>query len=83
MQPASGPEAERPRPLIVGIGASAGGLEAIQSFLSTVPPDTGFVYVVVQHLAPRDTSMLAELLGHHAQVPVIEAEPYRRTICPE
>ena len=56
---ASGPAA----PLIVGIGASAGGLEAFRSFFASTGPDTGMAYVLVQHLSPDHKSMLADLLG--------------------
>ncbi|HEX4893523.1 MAG TPA: chemotaxis protein CheB, partial [Hyphomicrobiaceae bacterium] len=55
---------------MVGIGASAGGLEAFQAFLSTAPPDGGLAYVLVQHLDPNHESMLAELLGRHTELPV-------------
>src|SRR5580692_4072607 len=47
---------------IVGIGASAGGLEAFTQLLSTVPLDTGLAFVLVQHLDPQHGSMLAEIL---------------------
>ncbi|WP_222101906.1 chemotaxis protein CheB [Methylomonas koyamae] len=49
-------------PTIIGIGASAGGLEAIEQFLSQVPPNCGAAFVVVQHLDPTHQCMLAELL---------------------
>ena len=38
---------------VVGIGASAGGLEALESFLTHMPPDTGMAFIVVQHLSPK------------------------------
>ncbi len=66
---ASGPAA----PLIVGIGASAGGLEAFRSFFASSGPDTGIAYVLVQHLSPDHKSMLADLLGKSTSMPVIEA----------
>ena len=47
---------------IVGIGASAGGLEALKSLLSAMPTETGAAYVVVQHLAPNQRSTLHEIL---------------------
>ena len=47
---------------IVGIGASAGGLEAIEQFLSNVPPDSGMAFVVVQHLDPNHKDIMCELL---------------------
>ena len=47
---------------IVGIGASAGGLEAIELFLKNVPPDSGMAYIVVQHLDPNHESIMPELI---------------------
>ncbi|MEO6566500.1 MAG: chemotaxis protein CheB, partial [Casimicrobiaceae bacterium] len=47
---------------IVGIGASAGGLEALAQFFSRVPVGSGLAYIVVQHLDPTQKAMLAELL---------------------
>ena len=54
--------------LIVGIGASAGGLAAFKTFLANTPPDTGIGFVLVQHLAPDHKSLLVELLN--AQSPI-------------
>jgi two-component system, chemotaxis family, CheB/CheR fusion protein len=62
------------RGLIVGIGASAGGLTAFKSFLSNVPSDSGMAFVLVQHLSPDYKSMLADLLGMSTDMPVLEAE---------
>jgi two-component system CheB/CheR fusion protein len=61
-------------PPIVGIGASAGGLEAFSRLISHLPPRTGLAYVLVQHLDPRHDSMLAELLGRTTSVVVRQAE---------
>ena len=58
---------------IVGIGASAGGIEALRGFFQHVPPRNGIAFVVVLHLAPDHTSMLAEVLGNWTQMPVREA----------
>jgi len=55
---------------IVGVGASAGGLEAFQTFLSAAPADAGLAYVLVQHLDPNHESMLADLLGRRTEMPV-------------
>lgn len=55
---------------VVGLGASAGGLEAFQNFLAAAPPDAGLAYVLVQHLDPNHESMLAELLGRRTPMPV-------------
>jgi two-component system, chemotaxis family, CheB/CheR fusion protein len=59
---------------IVGIGASAGGLEALEQFLEHVPRRSGLAYVVVQHLDPTHKARLAELLQRVAPIPVREAE---------
>ena len=58
--------------VVVGIGASAGGLEAFTQLLANLPPDTGMAYVLVQHLAPAHESLLAELLGRQATIPVTQ-----------
>lgn len=57
---------------IVGIGASAGGLLALEEFLSHVPPRSGLAYVVVQHLDPTLKAVLAELLQRVTTLPVRE-----------
>jgi two-component system CheB/CheR fusion protein len=57
---------------IVGIGASAGGLEAFTSFLQKVPVDSGMAFVLIQHLDPSQPSRLAELLGRVSIIPVQE-----------
>ncbi len=59
---------------IVGIGASAGGLEALQSLLSSLPSNLGFSYVVIQHLSPDYKSLLSEILSKYTDMPVIQAE---------
>ncbi|MES2162558.1 MAG: chemotaxis protein CheB [Pseudomonadota bacterium] len=59
---------------VVGIGASAGGLDPICEFLVSVPPASGFAYVVVQHLDPTHKAMLAELLQRVTRMPVHEIE---------
>lgn len=58
---------------IVGIGASAWGLLALEEFLSHVPFNSGMAYVIVQHLDPHREGMLVELLQRHATIPVEEA----------
>jgi two-component system CheB/CheR fusion protein len=55
---------------VVGLGASAGGLEAFQNFLAAAPPTAGLAYVLVQHLDPNHESMLAELLSRRTTMPV-------------
>ena len=57
---------------IVGVGASAGGLEAFEQLLVSLPHDTGMAFVLVQHLAPKHESILSELLAKSTRMPVIE-----------
>ena len=59
---------------VVGIGASAGGLEALEQFFSAVPPRSGMAFVVIQHLDPTHPSAMASLLKRHTAMPVAEAE---------
>src|SRR5436190_4955892 len=58
--------------LVVGLGASAGGLEALEEFFDHVPAETGIAYVVVTHLAPGRVSLLPDLLGRHAKLPILQ-----------
>ncbi|MGV8921857.1 MAG: chemotaxis protein CheB [Thermomonas sp.] len=62
-----------PPRLIVGIGASAGGLEAFKTFFSHMPVDSEMAFVLVQHLAPEHTSLLGELVGRSTTMPVVDA----------
>ena len=55
---------------IVGIGASAGGLEACSALLKNLPLDTGLAFVVIQHLDPNHESMLPKLLARVTKIPV-------------
>jgi two-component system CheB/CheR fusion protein len=59
---------------IIGIGASAGGLEAIHELFDNMPPDTSFSFVIIQHLSPDYKSLMAELLSKHTQMKVTEVE---------
>ncbi len=54
---------------VVGIGASAGGLEALVQFFSVMPTNSGFAFVVVQHLSPDFKSVMDELLSRHSSMP--------------
>jgi two-component system, chemotaxis family, CheB/CheR fusion protein len=54
----------------VGIGASAGGVSALQTFFQELPPDTGAAFVVIVHLEPTYTSELPEILARKTQMPV-------------
>ncbi len=67
------PLVEAPFP-IVGIAASAGGLEAFTQLLSHLPLDTGMAFVLIQHLAPDHKSMLTEILSRTTQLPVREVQ---------
>ncbi|MEO7317545.1 MAG: CheR family methyltransferase [Chthoniobacteraceae bacterium] len=57
---------------VVGVGASAGGLEALRALLGALPVDTGMGFVIVQHLAPEHASSLAEILARSTKMPVCE-----------
>jgi len=59
---------------IVGIGASAGGLIALEDFFRNTPCDTGMAFLVVQHLDPTQKTLLPELLQRYTDMPVQEAE---------
>jgi two-component system, chemotaxis family, CheB/CheR fusion protein len=67
-----------PATRVVGIGASAGGLSALEEFLSRVPPHSGLAYIVVQHLDPTHKALLAELLQRITPMPVREATRNQR-----
>lgn len=60
--------------LVVGIGASAGGLDAFRAFLANTPPQSGMAFVLVQHLDPHHRSLLVELLSSYTAMPVAHAE---------
>ncbi len=70
--PATSPRAENL--LIAGIGASAGGLEAVSSLIQSLPVDTGIAFVLVHHLDPRHRSALVEILSKSTRMPVREAQ---------
>jgi two-component system CheB/CheR fusion protein len=63
---------------VVGIGASAGGLEAFRQFFITMPSESGIAFVLIQHLAPDHESLMAELLGRYTTMPVVEVEDRMR-----
>ena len=60
--------------LIVAIGASAGGIEALENFFAHMPSDAGMAFVVIQHLAPDHTSVLAQLLARYTEMPVEQVQ---------
>src|SRR5438477_366799 len=65
---------------VVGIGASAGGIDAFRSLLGALPADTGMAYVVVQHLSPDHPSFLAQTLARFASMPVLEIQDGTRLV---
>ena len=73
---------------VVGIGASAGGMDAVTQLLRALPTDTGLSFVVIQHLAPDHASNLAEILSRATNMPVgevrdePEVEPNRVYVIP-
>ena len=61
-------------PHVAALGASAGGLEALQQFFKNAPPDSGMAFVVIQHLSPDYKSMMVELLSKNTAMPVRRVE---------
>ncbi len=61
-------------PIIVGIGASAGGLEALQEFFENLPDNPGLTFVIVQHLSPDYKSLMDELLSRHTRMNIYKVE---------
>ncbi|MDR3436947.1 chemotaxis protein CheB [Telmatospirillum sp.] len=87
MPKSSPPQAEEPRPrpsetispgesadfLVVGLGASAGGLDACRKFVGALPAGNGMAFILVQHLDPTHESMMVDLLASHTVMPVCQA----------
>lgn len=71
--PSTGLLSEPPGFLIVGIGASAGGLEAMEEFFRHMPPGRGMAFVVVSHQHAGHVSLLPSLLSKYTAMPVVEA----------
>ncbi|MGA1561114.1 MAG: chemotaxis protein CheB, partial [bacterium] len=70
----SNEELSNPAPrFVVGLGASAGGLDSLEKFFKKMPPDNGLAFVVVQHLSPDYKSMMVELLSKHTRMKVQHA----------
>jgi two-component system CheB/CheR fusion protein len=61
------------KPYVVAIGASAGGLDALERFFDELDADSGAVFVVIQHLSPDHKSMMDNLLARHTRMPVLMA----------
>ncbi|MGD0397292.1 MAG: chemotaxis protein CheB [Syntrophobacteraceae bacterium] len=75
--PPEGETVEKSFP-IVALGASAGGLEALQDFFDNMPSDSGMAFMVIQHLNPTGKSMLGAILQKHTQMEVLDAEDEMR-----
>jgi two-component system, chemotaxis family, CheB/CheR fusion protein len=72
---AAGNEQSSQKPFpIIGVGASAGGLEAFNQLLSNLPDNSGMAFVLVQHLDPKHESRLGDILSRAARMPVLEAK---------
>ncbi|HEX9075809.1 MAG TPA: chemotaxis protein CheB [Anaerolineae bacterium] len=75
VQPAGSPSTQSPSSIpIVGVGASAGGLEAFTQLLRALPADAGMAFVLIQHLDPAHDSLLTELLTKATEMPVYQVE---------
>src|SRR5262249_54457715 len=59
---------------VVGMGASAGGLEAFSDFFRTLPEKSGMAFVLIQHLPPQRESMMVEILAKRTKIPVVEVK---------
>ena len=59
---------------VVGIGASAGGLDAFRKFFDALSPDLGMAFILIQHLDPTHQSMMVDLLAGHTPMTVQQAE---------
>jgi two-component system, chemotaxis family, CheB/CheR fusion protein len=68
------PKSKEPSFSVVGIGASAGGLEALRDFFGPMPEDTGAAFVIIQHLEPHHESMLAQVLTPFTKMNVVQVE---------
>ncbi|HEX6278225.1 MAG TPA: chemotaxis protein CheB, partial [Polyangiaceae bacterium] len=69
-QPDRAPETPSPTFRIVGVGASAGGLESLERFFGAMPADSGMAFVVVQHLSPDFKTLMAELLARYSEMSI-------------
>src|SRR5215469_100172 len=71
------------RVTIAGIGASAGGIEALREFFDAVPANLGLAYVVIVHLAPDHNSELAAIIGRRTKMPVAEVSDQKLELKPD
>ena len=65
---------------VVGIGASAGGLDALRLLLAKLPIDSGLAFVVLQHLPPSQIGQLAKLLATSTTMPVLDVKTGQRLL---
>lgn len=72
--PPTPPDVVQPIQAVVGMVASAGGLEAFKQFFLAMPADSGMAFVLIPHLDPKHESLMAPLLGRHTTMPVMEAQ---------
>src|SRR5216683_6459778 len=63
-----------PSPCVVGIGASAGGFDALVEFLQVMPANSGLTFIILQHLSPSPRSLSAELFSRHTAMAVRAAQ---------
>ena len=68
------PQPESGESMIVAIGASAGGIEAITELIRSLPPDTGMAFVLIQHLDPKHHSILTQLISKETAMRVVEVD---------
>ena len=64
---------KKPEILVIGIGASAGGIQALKEFFQHVPADTGMAFVVILHLSPDHDSHLAQVLQVVSSHPIFKS----------
>src|SRR5687767_10399443 len=67
-------DAQNPCSVVVGIGTSAGGLDALREFFAAMPTDSGAAFVVIQHLDPSHASHMAEILARSTAMNVVQAQ---------
>jgi len=70
----AGPVEASPGLFVVGVGASAGGLDALEQFFGAMPLQTGMAFVVIQHLSPDFKSVMDELLARRTRIPIVLVE---------
>src|SRR5262245_61898882 len=73
-QPQHNGSRNRPRVPVASIGASAGGIAALQDFFDALPAKVGAAFVVIVHLDPEHTSDLSRIIATRAKMPVVEVK---------